>query len=230
MGFKLNCFKRKYSKKNPEDGFSRISYSQEGEDMLLSQILEDKSDGLYIDIGAHHPFRFSNTYYFYKKGWKGINIEPNPGLKKKFDEHRSRDINIEVGISNIEGFFTYYQFNETALNTFDQTEAESKNGIHNGTYYITDQIQIQTKKLSTVLKELLIDKTNIDFLNIDVEGLDYDVLQSNDWELFRPKVILIEELNFDFTDLNKNNVYKFLINKGYKLMHRTINTSFYVLK
>jgi len=223
-------FKKKdYAEKNPENGFYRFSYSQEGEDMLLSRIFPDKTDGFYVDIGAHHPFRFSNTYFFYKKGWKGINIDPIPGVKNLFDKYRERDINLEIGVSNIEEFSTYYQFNEPALNTFNQIEAESKNGIHNGTYFITNRIQIQTKKLSTILKENLKENIQIDFLNIDVEGLDFEVLQSNDWESFRPKVILIEELKFDFSELNKNSINDFLNKQGYKLMYRTVNTSFYIL-
>ena len=80
---------------------SHNSYSQEGEDMVLRSFFEGKKNykGFYIDVGAHHPYRYSNTLYFYKKGWCGINIEPTPGAIKTFNFFRRRYININFGIS-----------------------------------------------------------------------------------------------------------------------------------
>jgi hypothetical protein len=66
------------------DGYATKSYSQEGEDMILNRIFEGKCQGFYVDIGAHHPRRFSNTYFFYKHGWTGINVEPNPDVVRIF--------------------------------------------------------------------------------------------------------------------------------------------------
>ena len=58
------------------------SYAQEGEDLILYRMIYGKIDkGFYVDVGAHHPKRFSNTYFFYRKGWRGINVEPMPGSK-----------------------------------------------------------------------------------------------------------------------------------------------------
>lgn len=75
-------------------GFSTRSYSQEGEDMILRRIFGSQTSGFYIDVGAHHPKRFSNTYFFYKKGWAGINIDAMPGSMKAFQKVRYRDIEI----------------------------------------------------------------------------------------------------------------------------------------
>lgn len=80
--------------------FATKCYSQEGEDLLLSRILGDKKDGFYVDVGAHHPFRFSNTYLLYKQGWRGINIDAMPGSMKLFNRFRPRDINIECGVAS----------------------------------------------------------------------------------------------------------------------------------
>lgn len=79
------------------------SYSQEGEDMILHRIFERQCKGFYVDIGAHHPFRFSNTYLFYKRGWSGINIDAMPGSMNIFNKFRNRDINLEYGIGNVIG-------------------------------------------------------------------------------------------------------------------------------
>ena len=78
--------------------YKNDSYSQEGEDLIINRLIDSKKNGFYIDIGAHHPFRFSNTYKFYKMGWNGINIDAMPGSMKLFREKRPRDINIECGI------------------------------------------------------------------------------------------------------------------------------------
>jgi FkbM family methyltransferase len=76
------------------DPWARLSYAQEGEDVLLDRLLAKQTDGFYVDVGAHHPKRFSNTHYFYMRGWSGINIEPNPVVVGSFRQMRRRDINL----------------------------------------------------------------------------------------------------------------------------------------
>ena len=119
------------------------SYSQEGEDMVLSRIFSDKSKGFYVDVGAHHPMRFSNTYSFYKRGWQGINIEPNPDSISMFKRYRPRDINLNCGIAWNKGNLEYYMFDEPALNTFDGDVLKSR--ISNTSYtYAKDVYKRQT--------------------------------------------------------------------------------------
>ena len=93
---------------NNLDGYATKSYSQEGEDMILKRLFGGQKFGFYVDVGAHHPKRFSNTYYFYKKGWRGINIDAMPGSMIAFDKLRPRDINIERPISDKKQILTYY--------------------------------------------------------------------------------------------------------------------------
>lgn len=68
----------------PISGHAKLSFSQEGEDMLLDRFFMNQKDGFYVDVGAHHPERFSNTNYYYLRGWRGINIEADPSLMKEF--------------------------------------------------------------------------------------------------------------------------------------------------
>ena len=84
--------------------------------MILNRFFERKRNGFYVDVGAHHPKRFSNTYTFYKKGWRGVNIDAMPGSMEKFKKIRPRDINLEFAISNKNGTLVYHMFNEPALN------------------------------------------------------------------------------------------------------------------
>ena len=91
---------------------ANLCYSQNGEDLILNRFLENKEKGFFIDVGAHHPIRFSNTYLFYKKGWSGINIDAMPGSMTKFNKIRPKDINIEKGVGIKNDKLIFYQFNE----------------------------------------------------------------------------------------------------------------------
>ena len=211
------------------DSYYNKSYSQVGEDMILKRIFgNSKNIGFYVDVGAHHPKRFSNTYYFYKKGWRGINVDATPGSMKLFQKIRPRDINLEIAVSDKKQELIYYMFNEPALNSFSKSlsiERERK-----GEYKIIDEIKIETLTLEEVLNAYLPSNTAIDFLSVDVEGLDFQVLTSNDWYKYKPCVILIEDLDFSFRNLKNSKIYKFLMDKDYHLLAKTFNTLIFVNK
>lgn len=205
----------------------KVFYSQDGEDALLSSFYERKKGykGFFVDVGAHHPYRFSNTAYYYKKGWRGINIEPTPNLFNVFLKHRKRDINLNLGIGSGETL-TFYIFNEGAINTFDSELARERDGGQNGKYRIVDTKSIQTKRLGDVLDEHLPANTKIDLLTIDVEGLDLQVLKSNNWEKYSPEFIMVE-CEESLEHLNNDAVYQFLVSKNYNLIGRTKRTSIF---
>lgn len=210
-----------------EQEFATLSYSQEGEDLILHRFLENKSNGFYVDVGAHHPKRFSNTYMFYKKGWRGINIDPMPGSLDNFNKERPDDINLEIGISNTQGELKYHMFNESALNTFSAVEANKKNGLRN--YKIIGTKLIPTFSLEYIFDNYLDDKQTIDFISIDVEGLDLEVLKSNDWNRYRPQLVLIEDLQrLSLNEFITNSeLYSYLNLLNYELVAKTLNTLFF---
>lgn len=204
------------------DNFSTLSYSQEGEDLILQRIFEGQKTGFYVDVGAHHPKRFSNTYFFYKIGWKGINLDATPGSMTEFQKIRSRDINLEKAISDKNELLKYYIFNEPALNTFSFEEAKKKDGLRD--FKIIKELEIQTSQLSEVLNKYLRPTQSIDFLNIDVEGYDYKVLKSLDFSIYKPSVILIESLNSNIAKIEDDEIYQFLKLNSYFLVAKTFNT------
>lgn len=186
---------------------------QEGENIILERIFARKTKGLYIDIGAHHPVRFSNTLNLYQKGWSGINVEPNDETIKAFRSMRPRDVNLKIAISSQRNSCNYYKFKEPALNTTDLeiVKLREKQG-----YKCIKKITIPTKTLNEILSTYC-KRKSIDLLKIDVEGKELDVLKSNNWKRFVPKVIICELINVDLEKLNKNEVYKFLKSKNYLL-------------
>ncbi len=215
-------FIRKFSRKYLDRPLR--CFGQSGEDLVLERYLEGKKNGFYIDIGAHHPTRFSNTYLFYKKGWSGINIDANPGSMKLFNLRRPRDINLEIGISDKKGSLLYYQFNEPALNTFNEKEAQLKNVQP---YCIVGEVEVTVNKLGDLLHEYLPIEQRIDFLSIDVEGLEMKVLESNDWTCFRPTYILVEILRSNLSEINSLEIVKYLAELNYIPVCKVYDTMFF---
>jgi FkbM family methyltransferase len=202
--------------------YARQSYSQEGEDMVLERFLEDKQFGFYVDVGAHHPRRFSNTYRLYRRGWRGLNIDANPGSMNLFQQVRPQDINIEAAVSSAPQELTYYIFNEPALNTFKRDLALERVG---GKYSIIKEVKIATAPLWQLLDQHVPADTKIDLLTVDVEGLDFDVLQSNDWNRYSPQFILVECLGAStLAEASSDPVAQLLIGQHYSIVAKTMST------
>ena len=203
---------------------SSLCYSQEGEDLILDRLLEHRAEGFYVDVGAHHPVRFSNTYLFYRRGWRGINIDAMPGSMRKFERVRPHDINIECGVADSAGTLTYYCFDEPALNTFDATEAQLKN---KPPYRLLDTLEVSVERLDSLLERHLPAGQQIDFLSVDVEGYDLKVVQSNDWTKFRPAYLLVECLESSLASVGDTAIHRFIVRQGYCLHAKTVNTIIY---
>ncbi len=143
-----------------------------------------------MDVGAHHPQRFSNTYKFYKLGWKGINIDATPGSMDVFRMVRPEDINLEIPVSDKPELLDYYVFNEGALNTFSKSMAEERSKVAG--YKVEQVVKIQAQTLEAILDQHLPKSAAIDFMSVDVEGWDFNVLRSNNWKKYRPRLVLLE--------------------------------------
>jgi FkbM family methyltransferase len=204
------------------DTYSVKSYSQEGEDLILRRIFDKQASGFYVDVGAHHPRRFSNTCNFYRCGWTGINIDPNPDAMRAFRTDRSRDINIQCGVADHPGNLTYYRFDEAALNTFDAGVVKSR--LANTPFKLMGSIEVRVERLATILERYLPANQAIDFLTIDAEGMDLQVLKSNDWQRYRPRCVLVESLGVSLEDALRGEIFLFMKNQGYELFAKTFNT------
>lgn len=181
--------------------------------MVLRSLFPDEKKGYYLDIGAHHPVFFSNTYHFYLRGWKGINIDAIPGSMNIFKILRPNDLNIEACISDKrERDVTLYMFEKPALNTINEKVATQR--ILEG-HKCINKIHLDTLTLSDLLQEYNIMPSNFDILNIDIEGLDEIVLRNNDWSKLRPKVLVFEDHSYQFED--KGPLILFMESVGYKI-------------
>lgn len=207
------------------------TYSQSEEDLIIDKLLNYKKYGFYVDIGAYDPYRFSNTMHFYKKGWKGINIEPDINNYKKFLNNRSRDINLNIGIGDKHNSLTFYQFLPDTISTFSKSEVEMY--IKMGFQFVSKE-KIIIERLDKILEKYCQNR-EIDFMSIDVEGFEMSVLKSNDWKKFIPKIICIESSDWN---MFKPGVYNrdkgiekeesFLRNHGYKKVYTTGCNSIFI--
>ena len=200
--------------------------TQEGEDQVLSRIFGGEKVGFYIDVGAHHPRRFSNTFLFYKKGWHGINIDATPGSMRIFRKDRARDLNIEIGVGLEESCLNYYVFNEPALNSFSENISRERHNSQTE-YKILKVLPVDVLPLSIILDRNLPDGQGIDFMTVDVEGLDYDVLKSNNWVKYRPKIVLAEVLGSSLNELQDSQIGRLMNEVGYVLHAKTVHTVFF---
>jgi FkbM family methyltransferase len=222
----INALKKRF----PVDRFFfHRSYAQEGEDMIYRSFFENrkKHKGFYIDVGAHHPYRFSNTLHFYQNGWNGINIEPTPSSIKLFNILRKRDVNLNCGISTVAGTMPFYCFNESAMNSFSKEISENKAATTR--YKISKIVDVKTLPLAQVLDKYLPAKQTIDFLSIDAEGFDLEVLKSNNWNKYIPLFIIIEDKSV-INELENSAIYNYLAQRNYQIVAKTQRTSFFKLK
>ncbi len=204
------------------------SYSQYSEDKMIDNLLGYKNKGFYIDIGANRPTMMNNTYKFYKRGWRGINIEPQTHLLNLFINKRNNDINLNVGVSSATNQnLEFHIFKEDELSTFSNEAKQYY--IDNGHILIkTEMIPIRT--LKSIIDEYKDVIHEIDFMSIDVEGFELEVLDSYDWSK-KPKLIIMESNGHNKSGKNVLSIHMNYLEKyGYYLKYFNGLNSFFILE
>jgi FkbM family methyltransferase len=194
------------------------SYSQYNEDLYLDLIFKCKSDGFYVDIGANDPSILSNTKRFYDRGWKGVNVEPNPTLHAKLQNHRPNDVNLNVGVGSSRGSLPFYIMSADTLSSFDKEAAFAGGKVHGA--HLEKVLAVELVTLAEIFATYA--PAEIDFLSVDTEGYDLQVLQSNDWSKWRPKALVVE------TAFHDDRVDKYLITIGYERVFDNSCNSIYL--
>ena len=208
---------RKYKSK-------KISFSQTSIDLLISYIFRNKKKGFFIDIGCNHPIYNNNTYLLYKKGWRGINIDLDEKSINLFNVFRKFDLNIKEAISSkAKEVDLYFYHNKSPLNTLN------KNLVNFHKAQPKKIKKIITKTLNSIIIKSPYANEKIDFMSIDVEGHELDVLKGFDLKKYAPSIIVIEYLdlnvkkleitNFNLQNVMNSEIYKYMINNNYTLVN-----------
>jgi FkbM family methyltransferase len=171
------------------------SYSQCGEDRIIhfACFLLGINKPFYVDVGAYHPEKYNNTNIFYQTGASGINIEPNPNQFQLFEISRPRDINLNVGIGDQNGFLDFFEMSSPTLSTFVKEEAERISEI--GTNRINHIYPVQVETFTWLIDNFIKERP-VDLLDIDIEGGDSNFFESINFSEFRPKIVCIETINY----------------------------------
>lgn len=193
FGWILHRLADKLSRRAVAEG--RKSFSQCGEDLIVRFIFDSLRIAVpsYLDIGAHHPHYLNNTYLFYAAGGRGVNIEPDPELFAGFVAKRPRDLNLNIGIGAAEDRLEFFVMSVRTLNTFSSDEAHQLE--EGGKVRIERVLKIPVRPVNAILAEHFAEAAP-DFVSIDVEGLDLEILLSWDFARWRPKVFCVETITY----------------------------------
>ena len=196
----------------------RKSYSNWGLDMLADDFFKNKSKGAYIDVGCHHPFLNNNTYKLYKRGWRGINIDLDFNTIEMFNFFRGYDLNIEAAVSNTHGEKEFYFFhNRSAINTLSE-----KSGIK-----AKEVKKIKTITLNSIIENSKYKNEKIDYVSIDVEGHELEVIKGFNLDKYKPNLIILEFIDPNIKEfyhqkienILESKLYMYMNDHGYKLVN-----------
>ena len=196
----------------------RASYSQDQEDLFINDYFKNIDDGFYLDIGCYHPIKYSNTALLYNRGWQGINIDMNQTSIDLFNILRKKDKNICAAISSSNKEVTQYiDHLYSPVNTIDKNFSQVISKRFKTKPF--SEKNIFTNTFTEIVNKYEIQIIKIDFLNIDVEGHDYDVLKGIDLLKIKPKIICIEIDNHE-KNLSNERIEKYLTKFNYKIIKR----------
>jgi FkbM family methyltransferase len=178
--------RRALSQGNGSEWAGMVSYAQNAEDVVLRRVFADVERGFYVDVGASHPVADSVTLHFYESGWSGVNIEPDPSDFAALSQARPRDVNINAAVGTGPGPVTFYPSYTRGHGTLVAPGA--------GQSVETRPIVVPQVSLDRVFADHA-PAAGVDFLKIDVEGWETEVVGATDWHAVRPRVVLVEAVD-----------------------------------
>ena len=196
----------------------RLSYSQFKEDIFINNFFKNKSNGFYVDIGCYHTVKYSNTALIYNRGWSGINIDLNQTSIDLFNIARKRDKNICAAVSNNnDSAEFYFDHMLSPVNTLSKEFSDmSYKNISKKKY---SKKRTQKYTFDKIVQNYKLKIPSIDFLNIDVEAHDYEVIEGFNLTKYKPKLICIELYDAKLK-INEKYFTDFLSNYNYSLIEK----------
>ena len=194
----------------------------DNEDTAILDYFKDKKSGFYVDVGCYHPIHRNNTYLLHKQNWRGINIDVSQFSVELFDHLRPDDLNYNCAVSNKNE--TVKLFFQKELSQLSTTENDQAKKVFQGNI---KEKEIQAFTLDEILNRDKYRNVKIDFLNIDVEGADFKVLDGLSFQKFNPELICVE---IHDKEIKESKTYNFLKDKNYQLIWSGVFSHLFSLK
>ncbi len=202
-------------------------FGQSAEDAILTRIFRGRTEGFYVDVGAFHPRKYSNTFVLHHFfGWSGVNIDASSRAITLFEKERPADTNVQTAVGGATDEVVYWKFDSRARNTISEDNVQRQ--LLRGDACVVGKEKVRTRPLADVLAEHVPEGKVIDLLNIDIEGADFQALVSNDWRRYRPRVITVEDYAVGTVGLENSEIYSLLSEKGYRFSSHAFDTSIYI--
>jgi FkbM family methyltransferase len=171
-------------------GRSAVHHGQAKEDAAIDAFFRGKQTGFYVDVGAHDGTYLSNTRFFYDRGWRGINVEPNPTTFKSLAASRPRDTNLNLAVADRNGESAFYLTEPPFLSTFNRADVDRQIAIGYVMRFVAATVPVAT--LAAILDQHVPAGKTVDFISIDTEGAERLVLAGNDWSRWKPRLLVVE--------------------------------------
>jgi FkbM family methyltransferase len=210
---------KRYYRTVAEDEFGdepNIKLREElAEQLLLRQYLCVHDTGFFVEVGANNPFDLSQTWHLAKEGWRGILVEPIPELCEKLRMERADSVVIEAacGSPNTPSTATFTVAKDSGKSTLSSAFLDKRSDVES-------QITVHVKTLNDILEEANV--AQIDFVSIDVEGTQYEVLRGFDLQKWKPRLLLVEDHLLD------TKTHKLILGQQYILVKRTLFNNWYI--
>jgi FkbM family methyltransferase len=185
------------------------SFAQNREDVILARVLGERQRGFYVDVGASDPVVRSVTKHFYDLGWRGVNLEPVARFHRMLERDRPGDVNLCVALGSSPGALTFFEFEAEGISTLSPANAEHFTALG----YPCERRTVEVVTLAAVCAAHC--PGPIDFLKIDVEGWERQVIEGGDWTRFRPRVLLVEATKPNSTEPTWHEWEPLLLAQGY---------------
>ena len=200
----------------------KISYSLTSIDLIVDYIFK-KNNGIYIDVGCNHPVYNNNTYLLSKKGWQGINIDIDKKSVQLFDLFRKKDLNINLAVSSKKTELEYINFHEKS--PINMIKTNQNRNLHS----LEKTKKIKSDTLDSIIEKSQFKDKKIDFVSIDVEGHELEVIKGFNLKKYKPSIIVIEFLdkslkkieikNFNLDNIVNSEIYKLMIKNDYHMVN-----------
>ena len=218
----INFIKELPSYLNKKFKSKKISYSLTSIDLIVDYIFK-KNNGIYIDVGCNHPVYNNNTYLLSKKGWQGINIDIDKKSVQLFDLFRKKDLNINLAVSSKKTELEYINFHEKS--PINMIKTNQNRNLHS----LEKTKKIKSDTLDSIIEKSQFKDKKIDFVSIDVEGHELEVIKGFNLKKYKPSIIVIEFLdkslkkieikNFNLDNIVNSEIYKLMIKNDYHMVN-----------